>query len=199
VKADVLDLALITDLRDEDFDTFRAALQVLVSRTFLLRGVKGEERLYDFTVRNPRLFDAYFACLDATLVRDESLGVVAFRGGGETRLRLSRDETCALLVFRLLYEEKRTELTLAEFPSVTVFDFLQRYRAVADGELRKTRLAELLRRLAAHRLIALIGREPANPDMTILLYPSLALTLDKDGMDEILAALEKEKDLHDNP
>lgn len=199
MNADILDLALITEMRDEDFDIFRSALQVLVSRTFLIRGIKGEERLYDFAVRNPRPFDAYFACLDALLVRDESLGVVAFRGGGETRLRLTRDETCALLVLRLLYEEKRIELSLAEFPSVSVFDFLQRYRAVADGELKKTRLAELLRRLAGHRLIALEGREATDPETAILLYPSLALALDKEGIDEILAALDKEKAIHDNP
>lgn len=198
MNADVLDLSLIPELQDEDFDRFRGALQILVSRSFLIRGVKGDDRLYDFVVRNPRLFDAYFACLDAVLVRDESLGVVAFRGSGETRLRLTRDETCALLILRLLYEEKRTELSLAAFPSIAVFDFLQRYRAVADGELKKTRLGELLRRLAGHRLIGLEGGEPTDPETAILLYPSLALALDKDGIDEILEALEKEKSLHDN-
>jgi hypothetical protein len=34
------------------------------------------------------------------------------RGGGDTWLRLGREETCALLTARLLYEEKRTELSL---------------------------------------------------------------------------------------
>lgn len=173
----------LAELEEEDFDLFSRSVRELLSRTFLVRGV--DERLYDFAVRNFGLLEPYFACMGAELRKDEGLGVVAWRGGAETKARLGREETCALLALRLLYEEKRGAVSLTDFPSVTVFDFAERYKALTESELKKTRLVDLLRRFNAAKLIR-SPREEADPDGLIVLYPSLALTLDQDGIDEIL-------------
>lgn len=191
MRTDITEIGRIGELPDDEFDLFRSSVQMLLSRTFILRGIEKEERLYDFTIRNITLIDAWFACADAVIKRDESLGVIAWRGGHETRARLGREETCALLVLRLLYEEKRTEITLTRFPSVTVFDFMQKYRAIVEADLKKTRLVDILRRLSAHKLIG-IPSDLAGPDSILALYPSLALTLDRDAIDEILASIRKE-------
>ncbi|MDR0624811.1 MAG: DUF4194 domain-containing protein, partial [Treponema sp.] len=133
---DLEGLNLITELTEADFDLFKSAVHTLLAKTFIIRGAGRDEVLYDFTIRNSSLFDAWFSCMDASLIRDEGLGVVCFRGGGDTRLRLGREETCALLTARLLYEEKRTELSLAAFPTVTVFDFVQRYNVMVGEEIK---------------------------------------------------------------
>jgi hypothetical protein len=189
MKNDLLDLARIAELPDSEFEVFQTALKLLLSKTFIIRGIPKEEAIYSFAIRNGALFDAWCACIDAQLVRDEGLGIFAFRGGYETRLRLNRDETCALLVFRLLYEEKRTELTLASFPTVTGFDFSERYKTMTGVELPKTRVADLLRRLKAHKLIDVNGNDPADKEGIIVLYPSLALTINKDSIDELLSSV----------
>jgi hypothetical protein len=56
------------------------------SKTFIIRGIDKERELYDFAIRNIGIFEAWFLCMDTSLVRDESLGVIAFRGSGNTRL-----------------------------------------------------------------------------------------------------------------
>lgn len=174
----------IAHLDEADFGLFARVARELISRSFILRGV--DERLYDFAVRNFGILEPWFSCMGASLRKDEGLGVVAWRGGSETRVHLGREETCALLVLRLLYEEKRTEISLADFPGISVFDFVQRYRATTESELRKTRLVEIFRRFASLKLIK-PPREETDPDGQILLYPSLALVLDHDGIREILA------------
>jgi hypothetical protein len=187
-------LTLITELTDEDFDFFRSAVRTLLTRTFIIRGIQKEAELYDFTIRNSELFDAWFSCMDAVLVRDESLGVVCFRGGGDTRLRLGREETCAILIARLLYEEKRAELSLTAFPTVTVFDFREKYRVMTGDELKKTRLTEILRRLQINKLIEVDSPELSDQEGLIILYPSVAMSIDRDSIDELLASLaHKEK------
>ena len=191
MRSDASDLALIGDLTDGEYDLFKAAAKALLSKTFIIRGAERDERLYDFAIRNIRLLEAWFSCADADLKRDESLGVIACRPGGEMRLRLGREETCALLVLRLLYEEKRHELSLARHPSVLVLDFAQKYRAVVNAELKKTKLVEILRRLSSCRLVG-IPSDPSDPEGIIVLYPSLALTLDQAAIDEISDALHKE-------
>jgi hypothetical protein len=192
--SDLEGLHLIADLTEADFDLFKSAVHTLLAKTFIIRGIAREEELYNFTIRNSSLFDAWFSCMDAILIRDEGLGVICFRGGGDTRLRLGREETCALLTARLLYEEKRTELSLTAFPAVTVFDFVQRYNVLVGEEIRKTRLAEVLRRLLSHKLIDTDSRDLSDSEGIIILYPSLAMSVDRDSIDELLASLShKEK------
>jgi hypothetical protein len=190
---DLEGLNLITELTEADFDLFKSAVRTLLAKTFIIRGIAREEELYDFTIRNSGLFDAWFSCMDASLVRDEGLGVICFRGGGDTRLRLGREETCALLTARLLYEEKRTELSLTAFPTVTVFDFVQRYNVLVGEEIRKTRLEEVLRRLISHKLIDTDSRDLSGAEGIIILYPSLAMSVDRDSIDALLSSLSRKE------
>jgi hypothetical protein len=182
-------ISRITELADDDFELFRASLRMLLSKSFIIRGREHEDELYDFAIRNMPVYDAWFSCMDAGIIKDESLGVIAFRGGSGTRLRLNREETCALLVFRLLYEEKRTEISLTSFPSVTVLDFTGRYNAMTNGSLKKTRLEEILRRLQAHKLIEVLSSDLSDAEALIVLYPSLAISVNRDSIDELLSTL----------
>ncbi|GHV62125.1 hypothetical protein AGMMS49587_08110 [Spirochaetia bacterium] len=186
---DLQGLSLITELTAADFDMFKTAVRTLLAKTFIIRGIEKERELYDFTIRNGSLFDAWFSCMDAYLVRDESLGVVSFRGGGDTRLRLGREETCAFLVARLLYEEKRAELFLTAFPTVSIGDFVDRYNAMADEKLKKTRQKEIFRRLQSYKVIAFDTSDFADPEGTMILYPSLAMGIDRDGIDELMTQI----------
>ncbi|MDR0669817.1 MAG: DUF4194 domain-containing protein [Treponema sp.] len=195
---DLEGLHLITELTETDFDLFKAAVKTLLTRTFIIRGIDREEELYDFTIRNSELFDAWFSCMDAGLIRDEGLGVICFRGGGDTRIRLGKEETCALLTARLLYEEKRLELSLTAFPSITVFDFVQRYNVLVGDEIRKTRLVEVLRRLQSHKLIEIDSRDPSDAEGMIILYPSLAMSVDRDSIDELLQSLSRREKAEDD-
>lgn len=192
MRVESAELEAIAALTDAEYDLFRKAVRSLLAHSFIVRGHRKDGHLYDFSIRNIGLLEAWFSCADIDLVRDEGLGVIACRTGSEMRARLSRDETCALLVLRLVFEEKRKELSLAAFPAITVFDFLQRYKALTDRDLAKTRLAELLKRLAAYRLIGL-PQDTIDPEGSIMLFPSLALTLDQVAIEEIETAISQEE------
>jgi hypothetical protein len=182
-------LVLIRDLSSDEFERFRTALHLLTSKTFIIRGIDKERELYDFTVRNIALFDAWFSCMDASLVRDESLGVIAFRGSGNTRLYFSKDEICAVLVLRLLYEDKKLEVTLTKFPVVTVRGFQDKYNAMTGDEIKKTALINILRRLSSCKLISVESQDYAAPEGIIQLYPSIPLSIDRNALDTAAALL----------
>jgi hypothetical protein len=189
MNQDLEALALIRDLSNEDFERFRQALHILSSKTFIIRGIEKERELYNFTVRNIALFEAWFSCMDASLVRDEGLGVIAFRGQGNTRLRFSREEICSVLALRLLYEDKKREVSLTAFPVVTVMDFQQKYNAATGEDIRKTALINVLRRLSSCKLIAVDSQDYADPEGLIRLYPSIPLSMDRNALDEAVAFL----------
>jgi len=190
MNQDIAAIALIRELSSDEFERFKTALNTLTSKTFIIRGIDRERELYDFTIRNIALFEAWFSCMDAVLVRDESLGVIAFRGAGSVRLRFSRDEICAVLVLRLLYEDKKLEVFLTKFPVVTVRDFQDKYNAMTGEDIKKTALTKMLSRLSSCKLISVESQDYADPEGIIQLYPSIPLSIDRNALDEALAVLE---------
>jgi hypothetical protein len=187
-------LTKIQNLTSDDFERFKTAVKILTSKTFIIRGIDKEQELYNFTIRNIALFDAWFACMDAVLSRDESLGVIAFRGSGKNRIIFSREEICAVLVLRLIYEDKKLEVTLTTFPTVTIADFQQKYNAVTGDEIKKTALSLVLRRLSSCKLIYVDTQDYSDPEGLIKLYPSIPLSIGRDALDEAVALLtEKEE------
>ena len=190
-------LTLIRDLSSDEFECFKTALHILTSKTFIIRGIDREAELYDFTIRNIALFETWFSCMDAVLVRDESLGVIAFRGSGSTRLRFSHDEICAVLVLRLLYEDKKLEVTMAKFPALSVRDFQDKYNAMTGEEIKKTALIKVLTRLSSCKLISIESHDYADPEAIIQLYPSIPLSIDRTALDEAMALLGKKEGAED--
>jgi len=182
-------LSKIQNLSADEFERFKSAARTLTSKTFIIRGIEKERELYNFVIRNIALFDAWFSCMDATLARDESAGVIAFRGSGNTRLFFSREEICAALVLRSLYEDKKHEVSLTAFPVITIADFQQKYNALTTEEIKKTALINVLRRLSSCKLIAVETQDFADPDGQIRLYPSIPLSIGRDALDEAVALL----------
>jgi len=187
-------LLLIRDLTSDEFERFKTALHILTSKTFIIRGIDKERELYDFTIRNIALFEAWFSCMDASLIRDESLGVIAFRGSGNTRLYFSKDEICAVLVLRLIYEDKKLEVTLTKFPVTSVRDFQDKYNAMTGEEIKKTALINVLRRLSSCKLISMESHDYADPEGIIQLYPSIPISIDRNALDEAMAVLESKSE-----
>jgi hypothetical protein len=191
MNQDLAALSLIQELNSDDFERFKAAIRMLTSKTFILRALEKERDLYHFTIRNISLFDAWFSCMDVSLVRDESSGVIAFRGTGGNRLFFSREEICAVLALRMIYEDKKLEVSLTAFPIVTIADFQQKYNAMTGEDIKKTALINVLRRLVSCKLIGLESKDYADPEGIIQLYPSIPLSVNRDALDEGIAFLNR--------
>jgi len=190
-------LTKIQNLTADEFERFKTAIRTLTSKTFIIRGIDKERDLYNFTIRNIDLFDAWFSCMDASLARDENLGVIAFRGSGNTRLFYSREEICAVLVLRLLYEDKKLEVKTAAFNVISIVDFQQKYNAVTGDEIKKTALINVLRRLSSCKLISVDGHDYTDPEGQIKLYPSIPFSIGREALDEAMALLENKDVIED--
>ncbi|MDR3173489.1 MAG: DUF4194 domain-containing protein, partial [Treponema sp.] len=120
-------------------------------------------------------------------------------GSGAGRLRLSREEICAVLSLRLLYEDKKLEVTLTAFPVVTVSDFQQKYNAMTGEEIKKTALINVLRRLSSCKLIALGSQDYSDPEALIQLYPSIPFSIGREALDDAVSFLEKSGEGEEEP
>ncbi len=188
------DIKLILEYNDQDRDLFRKAVHKLFSSSFILRGIKDEEELYSFIIRNRDAFDAYCDCAGWTLRVDETLGVISWKGPSPARLLLSKDETIFLVIVRLIYEEKRNEISLLEFPAASVAEIHEKYRDFTGNQLKKTRLSDILRRLSNLKLIRPDGMDISS-DTQVMMYPSLALALDSAAVNALYEKITKDAGL----
>jgi len=199
MNRDLDSLSGIQNLSNNDFELFKSAVKTLTTKTFIIRGIEKEREIYLFAIRHIDLLNTWFSCMDVTLTRDESLGVIAFRGSGNNRLFFSREEICAALTLRLLYEDKKLEVSLTAFPVITVNDFQQKYNALTGDEIKKTSLINVLRRLSSCKLISLENPDYADPESLIILYPSIPLSIDRGALDEAVEHLKEKSGNEDEP
>ncbi len=186
MKGDISD---IKNLSEQEFDLFRESVNALFTGTFLVRGLDKDRKLYRFVIANLDLFQVYFSYAGWDLRVDETLGIVTWFGPPAARLNLTLDESMSLLIMRLLYEEKRNDISLQEYPAVRQQEFQDKYRIITEDSLKKTRLKELLRRFQTLKLIKIQGDE-TDPEALLILYPSIAFAIDAPGIDDIYAKIE---------
>ena len=185
-------IADILKLDDKERDLFKRSVNAFFTGSFIIRGLESDSKLYRFVISNYKLFESYFDCAGWSLNKDENLGVISWQGAPAARLNLNLEETLSLLVFRLLYEEKRNDISLHEYPSIHLLDFQEMYKIVTDRLLKKTRLGEIVRRFQTLKLIKNIG-EDVNPESVIILYPTLAFALDGQSIDDMYSRIDNLK------
>lgn len=171
-------------LSETDRESFRIALHLLLTESFLIRSLETHSRAYRFAAANTEIIDAYLELAGWGLRKDEHLGVVSFQGPPSARLQLKKDESIFLLVLRLLYEEKTGELAIHGERTVRQEEIQDRLRTVADISYKKTPFVSLLRRFQALRLIQVVGSEE-DPEATVILFPSIPFVLDGVSLDDI--------------
>ena len=93
-------------------EKFRIAANKLLNQCFLLKKKEDTRKDYIFVRENKELFSQYFDLLGYKVRINEDQGVIALAGDYETgRLQLTKLESIELLILRLLYIEKRKEIS----------------------------------------------------------------------------------------
>ena len=179
-------------MTEGDREKFRKSVTVLLTESFLIRSFEKHEKLYRFSVQNFKLVEDYFSLAGWGLKKDETAGVVALDGPPAARVNLNLEKTLALLIFRLLYEEKSREMTLHGERTVLQQDFVERYRAMTERVLTNTSRLSILRRFQSLRLVRTLGDE-GDPETQIILYPSIPFALDGVSIDEMYERIEQFK------
>jgi hypothetical protein len=171
-----------------DREMFAKVVRVLLSEVFLLRAVDSEEQLYSFALRNVAALEEWFDFIGLTVVKDEGLGVITYRGEAGRRTNLNLDETLGLLVLLVVYNEKRNELSLRSEVTLQQVEFQDRFKVLTERPVSKTRFVTMLRRLQSLKLIRILG-EAEDPGSLLVLYPSIPFVLEGRDIEELFATI----------
>lgn len=183
-------------------DKFRKAANKLLNNCFVLKKKDDTRNDYIFIVQNKPLFKEYFELLGYDIEINEMYGVVALSNlYGSGRLRLKKIESIILLILRLLYIEKRKELSLNEDVVVLADDIHQKYNMLkieSKLNIDKTMLRDTIRLFKKFNLIYNIDSDVTKSNARIRIFPSILFAITNENITEMYDAINDKLDKYIN-
>ncbi len=151
----------------------------LLNNCFLIGNVDSTREKYHYVINHEEAFRQIFQPIGYTLVIHRNLRVVQLiNNHGTGRISLKKYESIMLLIFRLLYVEKREKLSTSEDKIVvTVEEIKNEYEKLnLPRKFDKVLLEDSLRNIKRYNLV-----QPLNKllemDAQIQVYPSVMLAM----------------------
>ena len=163
-------------------EKFRMAANKLLNQCFLVKKKESTKKDYIFIQQNKELFYPYFELLGYQLQINEDQGVIALVNQyGSGRLQLNKYESIMLLIFRLLYLEKRKEIgTFSEEVTVLMEEVREKYAMLkikARPFMNKTMEKSIISTLKKYNLVMNIEGDVTQADTRIIIYPSINMAV----------------------
>lgn len=170
-------------------DRFRIVANKLLNACFVLKRKEDTRDDYFYIIQNQDFFVDYFDLLGYSIDVNEGLGVISIRNVfGTGRLRLKKIESILLLILRLLYVEKRKELSLNKDVIVLIDEIQQKYALLnlkTKTRLDKTMFKDTLRLFRKYNLISNLDSDVTLSDTRVVIYPSILFALSNDDVTDL--------------
>lgn len=174
-------------------EKFRVAANKLLNNCFIMKKREDTRNDYIFISQNKDLFTEYFDLLGYKIEINDMQGVAALISmNGTGRLRLKKIESILLLIVRLLYIEKRKELSLNEDVLVLTDEIHQKYNMLkidAKPNLDKTVLRDATRLFKRYNIVSNLDSDVTLSDARIKIYPSVLFAVPNDNVTTMYDAI----------
>ena len=168
-------------------DKFKSAANKLLGECFILKKLKDSASDYNFILNNNYAFIEYFDILGYELIIDEQNGVIGLNNPlGAGRIHLKKIESILLLILRLLYIEKRKQLSQIDDVIIIADEIYDKYSMLKmNAKLDKTAMRNTLGMFQRYHLIGKLDADMSNPDTRILIYPSILFAVTVSSLDDL--------------
>ena len=168
-------------------DKFKSAANKLLGECFLLKKHKDTASDYNYILNNKDAFIEYFDILGYELIIDEQNGVIGLNNpSGTGRIHLKKIESILLLILRLLYIEKRKQLSQIDDVIIIADEIYDKYSMLKmNAKLDKTAMRNTLGMFQRYHLIGKLDADMSNPDTRILIYPSILFAVTISSLDDL--------------
>ena len=169
-------------------EKFRIAANKLLNKCFILKHKEDTKKDYIFIRQNKELFEWYFDLLAYDIIINEDLGLISLKNRqGTGRLSLTKMQSILLLILRLLYLERRNDISNST-DEVTVL--MQDVRSKFDILKSKTKLDKTTERDAVavfkrYNIIRVIDADITQGDARLEIYPSVLMAIPAEGINAL--------------
>ena len=175
-------MELLEGMLQKDKDEFKRISNRLLSNCFVCKGNQASRSEYYFVLKYREKF---------RLEINEEYGVIQLiNPQNYNHLKLKLYESIILLILRILYDEKKRELSAANEVIVNLGDIQDKYLSlkIRDKMIDKTTMRNALSLFRRFQLIETLDRDLTNEESRILIYDSILLAV---RVEDIRQAYEK--------
>lgn len=186
-------MEVLEKMSQKDREQFRRTCGKLLSSCFICKRNENTKADYYFVMRLRETFEEYLGVLGLSLEISEQYGVIQLvsrEGLGHASLKLA--DSIILLILRILYDEKKRELSLTDVV-VNVGDIQEKYLSmkVRDKQIDKTTMSNALRTLKRYNLVNLLDRDMSQEDGRVLIYDSILMAVRVEDIQRVSELIDK--------
>lgn len=170
---------LFEGMLQKDRDEFRRVCNKLMSICFIVRRNEATKSDYYFILRMKDVFARYLDILGYMLEINEEYGVIQLvNRENYNHLNLKLYDSIILLLLRILYDEKKRELSLTDVV-VNLGDIQEKYLSlkIREKQIDKTTMSNALRLFKRYNLVEVLDRDLMQEDARIVIYDSILMAV----------------------
>ncbi|MCD8397717.1 MAG: DUF4194 domain-containing protein [Lachnospiraceae bacterium] len=170
---------LFEEMLQKDKDEFRRVCNKLMSTCFIVKRNEATKADYYFILRMRDVFEHYLGILGYTLEINEDYGVIQMvNRENYNHLNLKLYDSIILLLLRILYDEKKRELSLTDVV-VNLGEIQDKYLSlkIREKQIDKTTMGNALRLFKRYNLIEILDRDLFQEEARIIIYDSILMAV----------------------
>jgi len=165
----------------------------LMSTGFILRRKEQTKSDYYFILRHRSVFERYLDVLSYQIDINEEYGVIQLLNRENyNHLQLTMHESIILLILRILFDEKKRELSLTDVV-VNMGDIQEKYLSmqIRSEQIGKTVMRNALKKFRRYSLVELLDGNNIREESRVLIYDSIMMAVRVDDIKRVSELLER--------
>ena len=182
---------ILDGMLQREKDDFSRICNRLLSNCFLCKRNETNKADYYFVLKYREKFLEYLSLLGYRLEINEEYGVVQLTNPQNyNRYNLKLYESIILLILRILYDEKKRELSMVDEVIINVGDIHEKFMSLKIREkmIDKTTLRNVVSSFKKFQLIEMLDSDLSNEDTRIIIFDSILMAV---RVEDIKQAYEK--------
>ena len=174
-----------------DKDEFTRICNKLLAYCFVCRRNETARGDYYFITKYKEKFSQYLSVLGYRLEINEEYGVVQLTNPQNyNRYNMKLFESIILLILRILYDEKKRELSASDEVIINMGDIHEKFLSlkIRDKMMDKPTLRNAISTMRKFQLVEVLDKELANEDSRLIIYDSILMAV---RVEDIKQAYEK--------
>lgn len=186
-------MELLENMLQKDRDEFKRVCNRLLGHCFLCRGNITNRSDYYFVLKYRTEFQKYLSVLGFRLEINEESGVIQLTNPQNyNRLNLKLYESIILLILRILYDEKKRELSVSDEAIINLGDIQDKFMSLQIREkmIDKATMRNALQMFRRFQLIETLDKDLGNEESRVLIYDSIMMAVRVEDINQAYAKLE---------
>ena len=186
-------MELFENMMQKDRDEFRRVMNKLMSVCFIVRKKESSRGDYYFILRHRPVFERYLDVLGYQLEINEEYGVIQLvNRENYNHIQLTLHESIILLILRILYDEKKRELSVTDVV-INIGDIQEKYLSlkIREEQINKKTMSDALRKFRRFNIVELLDKNMLEEDARVLILDSILMAVRVDDIRRVSEMMER--------